>query len=161
MDSFSLNNALNWVNQLALGIFWKHFGGQQYVAGTISLWGYAMLLAEISNVFWTAFDEKYILQNFILSDLKAFERRLTEVISCVHPSTVRWRGKCANNTFAIRSMNDNYLQTHLFHSLAGYHVNYHISRCLVLAHRSKNCSRTTSRIADKSFCVCHCSVNFV
>lgn len=24
-------------------------------------------------------------------DLKAFERRLTEVISCVHPSTVRWR----------------------------------------------------------------------
>lgn len=28
---------------------------------------------------------------FISTDLKAFERRLTEVISCVHPSTVRWR----------------------------------------------------------------------
>ncbi|XP_030750138.1 nuclear envelope phosphatase-regulatory subunit 1 isoform X1 [Sitophilus oryzae] len=27
----------------------------------------------------------------ILVDLKAFERRLTEVIACLHPSTTRWR----------------------------------------------------------------------
>ncbi|KAK3919816.1 Nuclear envelope phosphatase-regulatory subunit 1 [Frankliniella fusca] len=27
----------------------------------------------------------------LLSDLKAFERRLTEVISCLQPSTTRWR----------------------------------------------------------------------
>ncbi|EFA01129.2 nuclear envelope phosphatase-regulatory subunit 1-like isoform X2 [Tribolium madens] len=27
----------------------------------------------------------------IISDLKAFERRLTEVIACLHPSTIRWR----------------------------------------------------------------------
>lgn len=29
----------------------------------------------------------------ILVDLKAFERRLTEVIACLHPSTTRWRSK--------------------------------------------------------------------
>ncbi|XP_019878587.2 nuclear envelope phosphatase-regulatory subunit 1-like isoform X1 [Aethina tumida] len=27
----------------------------------------------------------------IIADLKAFERRLTEVIACLHPSTTRWR----------------------------------------------------------------------
>ncbi|KAJ8915794.1 hypothetical protein NQ315_004606 [Exocentrus adspersus] len=27
----------------------------------------------------------------IVADLKAFERRLTEVIACLHPSTTRWR----------------------------------------------------------------------
>ncbi|XP_023018995.1 CTD nuclear envelope phosphatase 1 regulatory subunit 2 isoform X2 [Leptinotarsa decemlineata] len=27
----------------------------------------------------------------IILDLKAFERRLTEVIACLHPSTTRWR----------------------------------------------------------------------
>ncbi|XP_066148017.1 nuclear envelope phosphatase-regulatory subunit 1-like isoform X1 [Euwallacea fornicatus] len=27
----------------------------------------------------------------IIIDLKAFERRLTEVIACLHPSTTRWR----------------------------------------------------------------------
>ncbi|XP_019757850.1 nuclear envelope phosphatase-regulatory subunit 1 isoform X1 [Dendroctonus ponderosae] len=26
-----------------------------------------------------------------VADLKAFERRLTEVIACLHPSTTRWR----------------------------------------------------------------------
>lgn len=30
---------------------------------------------------------------FVLIDLKAFERRLTEVIACVNPATVRWRSK--------------------------------------------------------------------
>ncbi|CAG9855713.1 unnamed protein product [Phyllotreta striolata] len=27
----------------------------------------------------------------VVADLKAFERRLTEVIACLHPSTTRWR----------------------------------------------------------------------
>lgn len=27
----------------------------------------------------------------IIADLKAFERRLTEVIACLQPSTTRWR----------------------------------------------------------------------
>lgn len=29
----------------------------------------------------------------VIPDLKAFERRLTEVIACLQPSTNRWRGK--------------------------------------------------------------------
>lgn len=28
-----------------------------------------------------------------VSDLKAFERRLTEVIGCLQPATMRWRSK--------------------------------------------------------------------
>lgn len=31
---------------------------------------------------------------FLLSDLKAFERRLTEYVSCLQPATGRWRSKC-------------------------------------------------------------------
>ena len=34
--------------------------------------------------------------NFFLADLKAFERRLTEVLACLHPSCLRWRSKCLN-----------------------------------------------------------------
>ena len=30
---------------------------------------------------------------FVNADLKAFERRLTEVVSSYKPSTVRWRSK--------------------------------------------------------------------
>lgn len=33
------------------------------------------------------------LSESILLDLKAFERRLTEVIACVNPSTIRWRSE--------------------------------------------------------------------
>lgn len=29
----------------------------------------------------------------VIVDLKAFERRLTEVIACLHPATTRWRSK--------------------------------------------------------------------
>ncbi|XP_050311907.1 nuclear envelope phosphatase-regulatory subunit 1 [Anthonomus grandis grandis] len=31
------------------------------------------------------------LEQTACEDLKAFERRLTEVIACLHPSTTRWR----------------------------------------------------------------------
>ncbi|RZC33939.1 nuclear envelope phosphatase-regulatory subunit 1-like, partial [Asbolus verrucosus] len=31
------------------------------------------------------------LEQTACEDLKAFERRLTEVIACLHPSTIRWR----------------------------------------------------------------------
>lgn len=33
----------------------------------------------------------------MISDLKAFERRLTEIMSGVKPATNRWRGNCAVN----------------------------------------------------------------
>lgn len=39
-----------------------------------------------------------IFNAFILSDLKAFERRLTEVIACLQPATIRWR---SNNNIIL------------------------------------------------------------
>lgn len=38
---------------------------------------------------------------FKILDLKAFERRLTEVIACLNPSTLRWRSKFIYEKFAI------------------------------------------------------------
>lgn len=35
----------------------------------------------------------------IVADLKAFERRLTEVIACLHPSTTRWRSNHVDKSF--------------------------------------------------------------
>jgi len=40
-------------------------------------------------------------------DLKAFERRLTDVISQVQPVAVRWRGTYNLSTFALHYINFN------------------------------------------------------
>lgn len=43
---------------------------------------------------WFQFTKNYKLKVlFFLSDLKAFERRLTEVIARLQPATTRWRSK--------------------------------------------------------------------
>lgn len=38
----------------------------------------------------------------VLTDLKAFERRLTEVIACLQPATMRWRSKCILNITTLK-----------------------------------------------------------
>jgi len=47
------------------------------------------------------------MYNFMFVDLKAFERRLTDVISQVQPVAVRWRGTYNLSTFALHYINFN------------------------------------------------------
>jgi hypothetical protein len=43
---------------------------------------------------WLQVVENDIIKNLRkISDLKAFERRLTEVLACLQPSCLRWRSK--------------------------------------------------------------------
>lgn len=101
-------------------------------------------------------------------DLKAFERRLTEVISCVHPSTVRWRCKCIR--IMLLFIQPDGVDDRLFCcfclcasncSFASPNVSHHIDRCLELVNRPENSRCTFNRIPTKSLYICHSSVSFV
>jgi len=52
-----------------------------------------MDLSYLTQEWATTYSYSIIINLFYISDLKAFERRLTEVIVRLQPATLRWRCK--------------------------------------------------------------------
>ncbi|VVD03263.1 unnamed protein product [Leptidea sinapis] len=73
----------------------------------------------------------------VLTDLKAFERRLTEVIACLQPATTRWRSDCIGNCVVVYSYS-----------------------CLALADRSTHSCCITDTVSMESSVLC-CNINII